>query len=309
MIRPAIRAVLIDLSGTLHIGSTPTPSAINALKRVREESGITIRFCSNTSKESTNDLRTRLNNIGFDVKDGELWTSLGALKDVVRTKNLRRPYFLLSKSAREEFPTIEDDAQELHHSHYDSVVVGLAPDQFNYDNLTKAFRVLSQEIPCKSEDSGNQNASSLQTRPPLITTHRARYIRTPDGELSLGPGPFVAALEEAVGNGLCAEVVGKPNRTFFERVLASIGDEMCQPNQALQGRDRNWEGVAIIGDDVEADLGGGAAELGLWRVLVRTGKYRPGDESRPGLLPPDEMQDSFATFVAELFKDKDSRSG
>ncbi|KAG0186300.1 hypothetical protein DFQ28_008050 [Apophysomyces sp. BC1034] len=40
------------------------------------------------------------------------------------------------------------------------------------------------------------------------------------------------------------------------------------------------EHVAIIGDDVNNDLGGGALELGLHRYLVRTGKYRPGDEEK-----------------------------
>lgn len=36
----------------------------------------------------------------------------------------------------------------------------------------------------------------------------------------------------------------------------------------------------MIGDDVEQDLGGGAAELGLIRFLVQTGKYRSKDEDR-----------------------------
>lgn len=39
-------------------------------------------------------------------------------------------------------------------------------------------------------------------------------------------------------------------------------------------------GIVMIGDDVEQDLGGGAAELGLIRYLVQTGKYRAQDEDR-----------------------------
>jgi ribonucleotide monophosphatase NagD (HAD superfamily) len=90
---------------------------------------------------------------------------------------------------------------------------------------------------------------------PLIATHRARYLGDSDGALSLGPGPFVAALENATGK--TAEIVGKPERKFFELVLSSLGSD-------LQDQDGV---VAVIGDDVQNDLGDGAVELGFWRVL------------------------------------------
>ncbi|KAL5480338.1 hypothetical protein ACEPAI_1608 [Sanghuangporus weigelae] len=277
MSRPPIRALLVDLSGTLHIGSNAVPGAADALKRIRQ-AGIPVRFCSNTSKESTASLRAKLMKMGFEVNDGELWTSLGALKDVVKMKYLRKPLFLLSESAMEEFPEFTYACTSSLQMEHDSVVIGLSPSHFNYDTLTKAFRILSSK-----QDSPTSN------RPPLITTHRAKYIATPDGELSLGPGPFVTALEYAVGGGLSAEVIGKPSREFFERVIASIPK-------------LKYDEIAIIGDDIEADLGGAAVELGLWRVLVKTGKYRDGDEEREGQTPPNEIQDSFASFVDDLVK-------
>lgn len=89
MVRPKLRALLIDLSGTLHIGDQATPGAAEALRRARD-AGLAIRFCSNTSKESTADLKSRLTKIGFAVNDGELWTSLGALKNVLETRKLKR---------------------------------------------------------------------------------------------------------------------------------------------------------------------------------------------------------------------------
>lgn len=87
--RPAIRALLIDLSGTLHIGSKAIDKTVPTLQRLRA-SGVPVRFCSNTSKESTSDVRTKLQDLGFEIRDGELWTSLGALKDVLKTKGLRK---------------------------------------------------------------------------------------------------------------------------------------------------------------------------------------------------------------------------
>ena len=125
--------------------------------------------------------------------------------------------------------------------------MGLSPAHLNYGTLTQAFRVLS-------------SASSSSPKP-LLATHRAKYIRTPDGELSLGPGPFVKALEEAMSGGFTAEAVGKPGRTFFERVIGSFNDSQLPNSGNIEAR------IAIVGDDIEADLGGAAVELGLWRVL------------------------------------------
>lgn len=40
----------------------------------------------------------------------------------------------------------------------------------------------------------------------------------------------------------------------------------------------------MIGDDVESDVGGAQA-CGLRGVLVKTGKFRPGDECHPTIKP------------------------
>lgn len=149
--------------------------------------------------------------------------------------------------------------------------------------------------------------------PWLIATHRAKYIQSNTGRLSLGPGPFVAALENAVGPNVKVKVVGKPEVGFFDMVIKDL-----QASSELEGMDStSHPRIAVVGDDIEADLSGGALELGLWRVLgeilcypccrsfghtsaVKTGKYRSGDESRPGVVPPDEVYDSFASFIDSL---------
>lgn len=37
---------------------------------------------------------------------------------------------------------------------------------------------------------------------------------------------------------------------------------------------------------------------------VKTGKYQQGDEQREGVLPPNEVHDSFTTFVENLLQDR-----
>ena len=55
---------------------------------------------------------------------------------------------------------------------------------------------------------------------PLIAIHKVRYYKRGDG-LALGPGPFVTALEFA--SDVKAEVVGKPQPSFFQQALEEIG--------------------------------------------------------------------------------------
>jgi HAD superfamily hydrolase (TIGR01458 family) len=90
----------------------------------------------------------------------------------------------------------------------------------------------------------------------LIGLQKNRYWET-SGELTLDAGPFIAALEYASGRE--ARVVGKPSAEFFSLALEDLG---LKPEE-----------VAMVGDDVEVDIGG-AQKVGLKTVLVETGKYR-----------------------------------
>ncbi|KAI7876421.1 hypothetical protein K492DRAFT_172567 [Lichtheimia hyalospora FSU 10163] len=151
-----------------------------------------------------------------------------------------RPLLLMEDAAMEEFNGMDT-------KNPNAVVIGLAPSKFRYDMMNEAFRLLI-------------NDPSV----PLIAVHKAKYFADKDEKLSMGPGGFVQALEYATGR--TATVVGKPTRSFFELALKQIGMETSP------------EDVAMIGDDVNNDLGDGAKELGIQRLLVQTGKYRTGDE-------------------------------
>jgi ribonucleotide monophosphatase NagD (HAD superfamily) len=73
-------------------------------------------------------------------------------------------------------------------------------------------------------------------------------------------------------------VVGKPSRSFFELVLEDLGVDP--------------ESAAMVGDDVETDVGG-AIGAGLAGILVRTGKYRE-DFVRGSGIEPTATVDSIA---------------
>lgn len=92
--RPQIKALLIDISGTLHVGAKQTKDAVGALRRLRA-SQIPFKLCSNSSKESTQHLIARLHKLGFEVNDSrnesrEVWTSVGCVSRTLSQMGLKR---------------------------------------------------------------------------------------------------------------------------------------------------------------------------------------------------------------------------
>ncbi|XP_077319155.1 haloacid dehalogenase-like hydrolase domain-containing protein 2 isoform X2 [Lithobates pipiens] len=232
--RRAIKAILVDLSGTLQIEDTAIPGAQEALKRLRS-APLAIRFVTNTTKENKRTLLERLRKLQFDISEDEIFTSLTAARNLVEQKGVR-PMLLVHDSALPDFKGIASDSPN-------AVLIGLAPEHFNYQTMNEAFRLVLDGAP-------------------IIAIHKARYYKRKDG-LALGPGPFVTALEYATDTK--ATVVGKPEKTFFLEALRSTG---CSPEEAV-----------MIGDDSRDDIGG-AQNTGMLGILVRTGKYREGDEHK-----------------------------
>jgi HAD superfamily hydrolase (TIGR01458 family) len=159
---------------------------------------------------------------------------------------------------------VKQDFAELQESDTDvrAVIVGDLGDAFGYGILNRAFRYLMDGAE-------------------LIALQKNRFWLTPDG-LSLDVGPFVAALEYAADTE--ALVVGKPSKDFFATILAGI------PADAGDS--------AMVGDDVESDVGG-ALGAGLAGILVRTGKYRD-DALRGSGIEPSAIVASIADVPALL---------
>lgn len=142
------------------------------------------------------------------------------------------------------YPLLTEDAKQdfaefpMSATNANVIVLGDMGDDFSYSLLNRAFRLMMQ---------GAQ----------LIALHRGKFWQWEAG-LQLDIGAFVAGLEYATEQ--TALVAGKPNAFFFEQAIADLN----VPNDQ----------VAMIGDDIEADVGGAQA-IGAKGVLVKTGKYRP----------------------------------
>lgn len=237
-----IRAVLLDLSGTLHIGEKPIPGAVSAVRLLAKTHSIPVLCLTNTTKVSRHVLHQQLTRMGFDcLTIDSILTSMIAARNYLRASETNlRPYCLLE--------SMEDLPDSSCEPPYNCVLVGLAPSKFDYDHLNQAFQVM-QHSDCAT---------------PLIAIHRALYYRDDTEKLSLGPGAFVTALEQAANT--TAVLIGKPNPAFFAAAL----QQLKVPPQD----------VCMVGDDVVGDIQG-AQQAGIGHtVLVQTGKYRAGDEHK-----------------------------
>ncbi len=145
---------------------------------------------------------------------------------------------------------VKQDFAEFEHSDYDAkyIVIGDIGAAWSYAQMNEIFNCLM---------NGAQ----------LIAIHKNRFWQTELG-LQMDIGGFVTALEYA--SNCNAMIIGKPSADFFRIALDTM---------RLKPAD-----VAIIGDDIDADIGGGQGS-GLKGILVRTGKYRREYVDASGIKP------------------------
>lgn len=218
--------------------------------------GLALRLVTNTTSRSRAQTLAKLEQLGFEVAADELVTPSTLAVRHCLTRGLRRALLLMNEEVKEDFGELVEDDG----TSAEAVIVGDLGSAFGYDTLNCAFRAV-------------MNGADL------IALQKNRFWQRSDG-LSLDVGPFVAALEYATRRE--ALVVGKPARGFFEQVLSDLGVE---PQRA-----------AMVGDDIESDIGGALA-AGLNAVLVRTGKYR-ADVVRASGIRPSATLDSIAELPA-----------
>jgi HAD superfamily hydrolase (TIGR01458 family) len=241
----SVAAILLDVNGVLHVSGEPIAGAAEAVARLREE-GHRLRFVTNETTRSQAALAEEIRGLGVDLADDELQTTATAAAHALRGKRV------LALTMRALLPDL--DGIELVGEGADAVLLGGADETeetgrvFSYMNLARAF-------------------SELRAGADLFCLHKGRWWQTSRGPL-LDAGAFVAGLEYAAD--VEATVLGKPSSEYFEAALDAVDADP----------DRTW----IVGDDVDADIGG-AQRLGIRTILVRTGKFRPDDVERSGVVP------------------------
>jgi HAD superfamily hydrolase (TIGR01458 family) len=210
------------------------------------------RLVTNTTSKPRSAILSTMRRLGLDLPPDAIITAPIIAREYLIQHDLTRCYPLLKDSLREDLRDIEFVDRSPR-----AVLVGDLGDELSYGALNRGFRFL------------------LDKKVAFITLARNRYFRGSDG-LCLDVGATVVALEYAAAR--TAVLIGKPAREFF--LIA------CQSMRVAP------EDTIVIGDDLEADVGGALA-AGCAGVLVRTGKFRPEQLENP-VVRPDRVLDSLA---------------
>jgi HAD superfamily hydrolase (TIGR01458 family) len=248
------RALLLDLEGTVFQSGALIPGAGEALAEATRR-GVAWRFVTNATSRPRSVILRELSDMGLPMDVEPERLFTGPR--AARRLLLERGWKRCHFLVRPGL--LEDfDGIEPVDSAADAVVLGDLGAAMSYERLNRAFRLLLGGAA-------------------LVTLARNRYWQAEDG-LMLDAGPFCAALEHAAGKE--AVLAGKPSRAFFEAALSSTGVPSSE--------------AAVVGDDLESDVGGGQA-AGMRGILVRTGKFREGDLARSAVRP-----DAVIASVADL---------
>ncbi|WP_089603937.1 HAD-IIA family hydrolase [Acinetobacter piscicola] len=210
-----IKGIIFDIDGTLILNDQAISGAVNTISILRN-AGVVLRFVTNTTGRTSEQLSSKLNELGFDIKSHEIITSVTAcLRFIQQTYHDHAGFLAIPYNLQSQFLEVKQTRVNPAF-----VVLGDLDEEFDYEVLNRVFNYIK---------GGAQ----------LITFHRNPYFFR-DRQTWLDSGAFTIALEYASGQK--AIVTGKPAPEMFESAVASMG--------------LNRNEVIVVGDDVTSDIQG-----------------------------------------------------
>jgi HAD superfamily hydrolase (TIGR01458 family) len=198
-----IDTVLLDLDGTLYVGSQVVPGAPEAVRWLRDQ-GLTVRFTTNTDSITPTALADRLTRLGFPATEEELDTPVAVAARRFGSASEARVLAVAADGVRQLLAgALAGPGDRVTH-----VLVADPSYGATYDDLDAGFR-------------------AVQAGAELVATQVNRIARRDDGE-HLDTGGWVRLLEYATGQS--ARVLGKPSPEFFTAPLDALGR---RPQSAL----------------------------------------------------------------------------
>jgi HAD superfamily hydrolase (TIGR01458 family) len=191
-----IDTVLLDLDGTLYVGSQVVAGASEAVRWLRDQ-GLTVRFCTNTDSIPPAGLADRLARFGLEAAEDELVTPIAVAGRLFASVPQARVLAVAADGVCQLLAgCLAGPGQPVTH-----VLVADPSYGATYDDLDAAFR-------------------ALRVGAELVATQVNRIAVRDDGE-HLDTGGWVRLLEYATGQ--TARVLGKPSPEFFTAPLDALG--------------------------------------------------------------------------------------
>ena len=209
-----IKAVFMDLDGTLYLGNEIIMGVNEFLDRLTER-GIKKYYLSNNSSRSKKDYIGKLASIGINATKPEILLSTDDLLGWLGNNNYSETFTIGTKSMCE---MLEENGIKTNSDDPEIIVLGY-DTEINYDKLTKSSIFLHKGIP-------------------LVASHPDTVCPSPDGGLP-DVGAYLALLEATTGV-KPIHICGKPNPGMLNHKIKELGLEANQ--------------VAMIGDRLYTDM-------------------------------------------------------
>jgi NagD protein len=242
-----IRHLALDLDGTLYLGGRLFEWTRPFLRRIADL-GVGRTFFTNNSSRSTRQYVKKLNDLGIEASDSDIFSSTHCTLAYLREERpeIRKVFVLGTPALREEF--VENGYIEQEDP--DAVVVGF-DTSLTYDRVCRAAWWISKGKP-------------------FIATHPDRTCPTDEQTMLPDCAAMCAMLSSATGRQPDI-VLGKPDPRMLRGVMQRHG---LRPDE-----------LAVVGDRIYTDMAMAHA-AGAVSVLVLSGEATV-DEAKQANPPPD----------------------
>lgn len=188
-----IRALILDLDGTIYRGDAEVPGA-GAFVRAMRGLGVRCLFVTNRANRSAAVVAAHIRSYGVSCEDGDVLTTAETTAEYV---GKQRCYLIGETGIQEAFAKA---GVPLDEEHAECVVVSL-DRTFDYAKLQRASRL-------------------IRAGARFILTNPDTWLRLDDGIMP-GAGAIGAAVQTA--SGTVPTIIGKPETLLFEKALRMLG--------------------------------------------------------------------------------------
>ena len=209
-----IKAIFLDLDGTIYLGDKLIDGALSFLERCRER-GIAYYFLSNNSSKSVNEYLEKLQRLGIEAMPDDVLLSTHDLIAYLGQHNYSKTYVVGTEGMKS---MLHAQGIETESSQPELVVVGY-DTELTYEKLVKASVFLHQGVP-------------------LVASHPDMVCPSPNGGLP-DVGAFLTLFEKTTGK-KPMHICGKPNPGMILHKIESLG---LHPKEC-----------AMVGDRIYTDM-------------------------------------------------------
>ena len=231
---------LLDMDGTIYLGDELIEGSMKFLETIKKK-GKRYIFLTNNSSKNKLAYVEKLNNLGIQASEEEVFTSGEATTMYLKKQKVGAKIYLLgTKALEEEFESEGFILEKERHKQIDYVVLGF-DTTLTYEKLWAACEYISEGVE-------------------YIATHPDFNCPLPDDKFMPDAGAMAAFIKASTGR--TPKVIGKPNREVVESIASKYG--------------LRKEDMVMVGDRLYTDIKTGE-NAGITSVLVYSGETKEED--------------------------------